>query len=92
MGVKLLTEHHFEFLRLKGRCTGSSESRLVKMPLCWKSRVAALMSFFNFTPTEAEERADNNCPEWHEKILVLLPSILQFDPVTYLGWQRGVSY
>ena len=37
MNVKLLTEHHFEFLSLTGGCTGSSESTLVKMPNCWKS-------------------------------------------------------
>ena len=30
MIVKLLTEHHLEFLSLKGGCTGSSESILVK--------------------------------------------------------------
>ena len=30
MIVKLLTEHHFEFLSLKGGCRGSSESTLVK--------------------------------------------------------------
>ena len=41
MIVKLLTEHHLEFLPLKGGCTGSSESTLVKMPHCWKSRVMA---------------------------------------------------
>ena len=41
MGVKLLTEHHLEFLSLKGGCTGSSESTLVKMPHCWKSHVTA---------------------------------------------------
>ena len=28
MTVKLLTEHHLEFLSLKGGCTGSSESTL----------------------------------------------------------------
>ena len=28
----LITEHHLEFLTLKGGCTGSSESTLVKMP------------------------------------------------------------
>ena len=28
--VRLLTEHHLEFLNLKGGCTGSSESTLVK--------------------------------------------------------------
>ena len=30
MNIKLLTEHHLEFLSLKGGCTGSSESILVK--------------------------------------------------------------
>ena len=30
MSVKLLTEHHLEFLSLTGGCTGSSESTLVK--------------------------------------------------------------
>ena len=29
MSVKLLTEHHLEFLSLKGGCTGSSESTLI---------------------------------------------------------------
>ena len=38
MSVKLLTEHHLEFLSLKGGCTGASESTLVKMPHCWKSQ------------------------------------------------------
>ena len=41
MSVKLLTEHHLEFQTLKGGCTDSSESTLVKMPHCWKSHVAA---------------------------------------------------
>ena len=39
--VKVLTEQHLEFLSLKGDCTGSSESTLVKMPHCWKSHVVA---------------------------------------------------
>ena len=43
MTVKLLTEHHLEFLSLRGDCTGSSESTLVKMPHCWISHVAAQM-------------------------------------------------
>ena len=30
MVVKLLTEHHFEFLSLKGGCRGSSESTMSK--------------------------------------------------------------
>ena len=41
MTVKLLTEQYLEFLSLKGGCTGSSESTIVKMPHCWKSHVAA---------------------------------------------------
>ena len=41
MIVKLLTEHHLEFLSLKGGCRGSSESTLVKMPHCWKSHAVA---------------------------------------------------
>ena len=38
ISVKLLTEHHLEFLNLKGGCIGSSESTRVRMPHCWKSR------------------------------------------------------
>ena len=41
MIVKLLTEHHFEFLSLKGCGRGSSESTHVKMPHCWKSHALA---------------------------------------------------
>ena len=41
MIVKLLTEHHLEFLSLKGGCTGSSGPTIVKMPHCLKSHVAA---------------------------------------------------
>ena len=41
MIVKVLTEHHLEYLSLKGGCRGSSESALVKMSNCWKSHAAA---------------------------------------------------
>ena len=41
--VKLLTEHHLEFLSFKGGCTGSYESTLVKMPHCWKSHIVVQM-------------------------------------------------
>ena len=43
MTFKLLTEHHLEFLSLKGVCTGLSEHTLIKMPHRWKSHVAAQM-------------------------------------------------
>ena len=43
MSVELLTKHHSECLSLKGGCTVSSESTLVKVPHCWGSHVAAHM-------------------------------------------------
>ena len=54
--VKLLTEHHSEFLSFKGGCTGSSQSTHVKMPHCWKSHVAAHFQLKILTcATEATE-------------------------------------
>ena len=41
MTVKLLTEYDLEFLCLKSGCTGSSKSRLNKMPDRWLSHVGA---------------------------------------------------
>ena len=41
MTVKLLTDHHLEFLSLKRGCKGLSEFTLAKMLHCWKSHVAA---------------------------------------------------
>ena len=39
--VKLLTEHHLEFLSLKEGWRGSSESTHVKKTHCWKSHALA---------------------------------------------------
>ena len=41
MIVKLLTEHHLEFLSLKGGSRGLSESTLVKISNSWKSHALA---------------------------------------------------
>ena len=41
MIVKLLTEHHLEFLSFKGGSRGSSESTHIKMPHCTKSHAKA---------------------------------------------------
>ena len=49
MTVKLLTAQHLEFLSLKGGCTGSSESTLVRLPHYWKSNVQAYLSILPFT-------------------------------------------
>ena len=47
MIVKLLTEHHLEFLSIKSGCRGLSESTLDKMPHCWKSHaVAHIIKYF----------------------------------------------
>ena len=53
MIVKLLTEHHFEFLSLEGGCRGSSESTHVKMSNRWKSHAAAHLIFLvRLSPVE----------------------------------------
>ena len=54
---KLLTEKHLEFLSLKGGCTGSAESTLVKIPHCWKSHAAA--HFIIRFPGDADHYKDN---------------------------------
>ena len=51
MSVGLLTEHHLEFLSLKGGCTGSSESTHLKTQHCWKSRVMAHFIYFILSET-----------------------------------------
>ena len=45
MRVKLLTDHHLEFISLKGGCTDSTESTPVKLPFCWKLHVVAHIVF-----------------------------------------------
>ena len=47
MIIKLLNEHHLEFLSLKGACRGSAESTHVKMPHCWKSHALAQLIVHN---------------------------------------------
>ena len=55
MTVKLLTEHHLEFLSLTGGCIGSSESTHVKIPNCWKSHVTAHMHQFSLIRVSLDE-------------------------------------
>ena len=52
MTVKLLSKHHLEFLSVKGSCTDSSESTLVKISHCWKSRVTAHIIFWYLSHLE----------------------------------------
>ena len=55
MSVKLLSEHHLEFLSLKGGCTCSPEPTLVKMPHCWKSNAAAHFFILSHCVTSVNE-------------------------------------
>ena len=49
MIVKLLTERHLEFLSITGGCRSPSESTLVKMSNCWKSRALAHLLLLSHT-------------------------------------------
>ena len=65
MIVRLLAEHNLEFLRLKGGCTGSSESTHVKMPHCWKSHATARLiahSYLDEAGIPAPEERAQACP------------------------------
>ena len=77
MTVKLLTEHHLEFLSLKGGCTGSYESILFKMPQCWKSHGTALtIEYVVFLCISTRHHWGNDVEEHQDKkaheILVLI--------------------
>ena len=63
MSVKLLMEHHLEFLNLNGGCTGSSESTFVKIPYYWKSHVAAELN-----------RLRSTIKRLKRKILIITPT------------------
>ena len=52
MIVKLQSEHHLEFLSLKGGCRGSSESTLVKMSNRLKSHATAQNDMPTYYPTD----------------------------------------
>ena len=57
--VKLLTEHHLEFLTLKGGCRGSSESTHVKMLHCWISHALAHLQTCKISASYVERFIEN---------------------------------
>ena len=79
MSVKLRTEHHLEGLSLKGGCTGTSESTLVKMPHCLKLHVAAqlyrcrknIICMLHIISLRAQ--ISQNVKYWYEICDVLVP-------------------
>ena len=86
MIVKLLTEHHFEFLNLKGGRTGLSEATLVKMPHCWKSRVMAQFNtlacglMFNNSPVMPQPCSLQNSP-WQHSEQTTMSDDCRFDVI-----------
>ena len=91
MSVKLLTEHHLEFLSLKGGCTGSSESTLVKMPHCWKSHDH--MSWLNFflsfqTGPMNKMEVDTSTPLYDDDYYIELQKFLE----QYNDYDFSITY
>ena len=77
MSVKLLTEHHLEFLSLKGDCAGSSESTLVKIPHCWKSHVMAPLCFVISGKYQEDIKRDYLLSEACTEKLVMAVSVVE---------------
>ena len=62
MIVKVRTEHHLEFLSLKGGCRGSSGSTIVKMSNCSKSHAAAqIIAHWSPCIVQPVSLSDGNC-------------------------------
>ena len=59
MSVKLLTEHHLEFLSLKGGCRGPPESTHVKLSLLEISGTGS--NFFSIFKPDGGEFAKSQC-------------------------------
>ena len=76
MIVKLLIEHHLEFLILKGGCRGSSESTLVKVSNCWKSHALAQVLI---------DHRVLDCHPSHRDILLLFFLLVHWSGVFLLG-------
>ena len=73
MNFKLLTEHHLEFLSLKGGCTGSYESTLVKLPNFLKSQATAHIIMFpqKETHESTANQARGDMKVWKMVILIM---------------------
>ena len=68
MIFKLLTERHLEFLSLKGGCTGSSESTLVKMSNCWKSHALAQLEDLSIASNGSKTPLSGLLKSYYKKV------------------------
>ena len=64
MTVKLLTENHLEFLSLKGGCTGSSESTLVKCHIVGNHRFLGRYTSYEYGSFMMSVRFDLQRLKW----------------------------
>ena len=89
MIVKLLTEHHLEFLSFKGGCRGSSKSTHVKIPNCWKSHAPAHIYFVFY----AQGSLSSNCTSLEKHCKAGLQIFFQdrWAQVTH-GAKKGGSF
>ena len=87
MIVKLLTEHHFELLHvsLKGGCTCSFKSTLIKMPHCWKPHALAHVYLIHelVTASSVRSKAMNLCLLSHCFLTLALSMLSLFCPRCY---------
>ena len=84
MTVKLLTEHHLEFLSITGGCTGLSESTLVKLPHCCKSHAAAQFIF--------QQGGSHSCQSSPEVPSPWQQNSLPTSPIGYQGNNNNLNY
>ena len=75
MTLRPLTDHNLEFLSLIGGCVGLSESKLVKLPHCWKSHVTANMFVNSIAYFENSQNFYSSCIE----VLVLASRRVDFS-------------
>ena len=89
MTLRLLTKHHLEFLSLKGGCTGSSKSTLVKILHCWKSHVAAQMS----KNPVSKSRTHNSFSQFHFHVYYILTASLyeSLDFATFYNLMEDIN-
>ena len=93
MIVKLRTEHHFEFLSLKGSCRVSSESTNVKMPHCWKSyALAHLIIIKQCLAYYSLGHCQPMMAELYSVGLVLLSVCLFILPSVLFCWHYNLSH
>ena len=84
MTLKLLAEHHLEFLSFKGGFSGSSESLHIKMPHCWKSHVTAHIYLKIRSKDKLSESNEKSVFLWTGDCLLLLDFSLTVKAATLI--------